>query len=489
MAVLGWLSIPDFLCVKHTNLKKCDRLNHVSRFPVHPSSASPHDTKFSRSYLNKDKKVVSASMLLYYLAAIFKGLHPRVDDDFVDKLNYHYTSAIIFAFAIIVSAKQYVGYPIQCWVPAQFTDAWEQYTENYCWVENTYYLPLTSAFPLEYGDRRARQISYYQWVPFVLALEALMFYIPCIMWRGLLHWHSGINVQSLTQMACDARMMDADARAATVQTIAGHMEDALEIQREVTDVSGLCVGKRWGSYVTCLYVFIKLLYLFNVVGQIFLLNTFLGTDNLFYGFHILKDLLNGREWEVSGNFPRVTMCDFEVRVLGNVHHHTVQCVLMINMFNEKIFLFLWFWFFMVSIVSVFSMGHWLLISFLPGQHMKFVRKYLRATDLATDRQSVKKFVHKFLGFDGVFCMRMISAHAGDIMATELVVALWHNFNDRVRKSPIEMFEAGAGQSPAKLDANFKTWLLGQTRAKPQFDGSNPTRGKKRRKSDGYFTFV
>jgi len=165
-------------------------------------------------------------------------------------------------------------------------------------------------------------------------------------------------------------------------------------------------------------------------------------------------------------------------------------VLMINMFNEKIFLFLWFWFFMVSIVSFFSMAHWMLMSFFPGQHMKFVRRYLRATDLATDRQSVKKFVHKFLGTDGVFCMRMISAHAGDIMATELIVALWQSFNDRVRKSPIEMFEGGVGQSPTKMETGFKSWL--SNNRKPMFEGSNTMHargGRKRRKSDGYFTFV
>lgn len=100
-------------------------------------------------------------------------------------------------------------------------------------------------------------------------------------------------------------------------------------------MSGMCVQKRWANYVTLLYVFIKMLYLGNVVLQVFMLNSFLGTDNLFYGFHILRDLLNGREWEVSGNFPRVTMCDFEVKqrglvsVLKNVlrYEYWVMCII------------------------------------------------------------------------------------------------------------------------------------------------------------------
>lgn len=42
-----------------------------------------------------------------------------------------------------------------------------------------------------------------------------------------------MSVQSLGQMACEARIMDANERASTIQCIAGHLQDALEVQREV----------------------------------------------------------------------------------------------------------------------------------------------------------------------------------------------------------------------------------------------------------------
>ncbi len=60
-----------------------------------------------------------------------------------------------------------------------------------------------------------------------------------------------------------------------------------------------------GIYLTIVYLFVKLLFIVNVVAQFFILNWFLGPNYTFWGFEIVRDLLYGIEWETSGHFPRV----------------------------------------------------------------------------------------------------------------------------------------------------------------------------------------
>ena len=54
----------------------------------------------------------------------------RADDDFIDRLHHSYTVIVLVVFAIIVSTKQYVGDPIQCWAPAYFSSNYIDYTNK-----------------------------------------------------------------------------------------------------------------------------------------------------------------------------------------------------------------------------------------------------------------------------------------------------------------------------------------------------------------------
>uniref|UniRef100_A0A1I7THD0 Metalloendopeptidase n=1 Tax=Caenorhabditis tropicalis TaxID=1561998 RepID=A0A1I7THD0_9PELO len=107
--------------------------------------------------------------------------------------------------------------------------------------------------------------------------------------------------------------------------------------------------------------------------QMYFMSRFLELDShRYYGYGIFYDLIMGKGWKESSNFPVVTYCDMQIRILGHVQRHTVQCVLVINIFTEK-----------------------------------FVRDYIK--------------------IDGIFVLRMITIHSGILMCTDIVDTMWDQY--------------------------------------------------------------
>uniref|UniRef100_A0A158P6M3 Innexin n=1 Tax=Angiostrongylus cantonensis TaxID=6313 RepID=A0A158P6M3_ANGCA len=291
--------------------------------------------------------------------SFINALSLRGDDDVVDRLNYYYTPIMLSIACVVISAKQknscvicpqYGGTPIECWVNPHSRESMEEYIESYCWIQNTYWVPMYENIPDDHTTREEKQIGYYQWVPFILIAEALMFSMPCIFWR-LLSWQSGLIFESCENKRGVPQLLHLLARNSSlaifqaIQALSSCFVDNLDLQSPNNDLRRSFIAKfkckrqlkeffemiptshpatsfRFlsGHYISTLYLLTKLLYMMNIVVQFVILNACLKSDEyLFFGFQVLQDLMNGKPWTESGHFPRVTLCDFEVRYLANLN--------------------------------------------------------------------------------------------------------------------------------------------------------------------------
>ena len=196
-------------------------------------------------------------------------------------------------------------------------------------------------------------------------------------------------------------------------------------------------GRRQGNYLISLYLVTKILFIINVVSQLFVLNSFLGTDYSMYGINVLQELMRGDDWTQSDRFPRVTMCDLKVRRLGNVQRYTVQCVLPINLFNEKIYLFLWFWMVFLATFTCLSLVTWTLRSMFYTDRRRYVKKHIDMMEDEDDEDAIhikddngkhfNAFMEDYLRQDGVFVLRLVGHNTNAITVTEFVWELWQKY--------------------------------------------------------------
>ncbi|CAF4093827.1 unnamed protein product [Rotaria magnacalcarata] len=219
----------------------------------------------------------------------------------------------------------------------------------------------------------------------------------------------------------------------------------------------LCVpGRHMGSYLLILFFVTKILFIVNSVGQLFLLNIFLGHNFASYGVDLIKKILNGEELAESIYFPRVTMCEFAVRNIQNVHVHTVQCVLPINLFNEKAFLFIWFWLAFLTVCNTYDLLAWFVRSFGRVRYA-YIKKRLELmqSDTHLRRMPAKEFIHRYLQHDGVLILRLLAYNSSDLVVTELIQQLWQ-FYKRVGSAGGPGSTTGSGVSSAVNQSSTRT---------------------------------
>jgi len=132
----------------------------------------------------------------------------------------------------------------------------------------------------------------------------------------------------------------------------------------------------------------------NVIGQIYFVDFFLDGEFSTYGSDVLKFTElepDERIDPMARVFPKVTKCTFhKYGPSGSVQKFDGLCVLPLNIVNEKIYVFLWFWFIILSILSGISLIY--RISVVAGPKLRHL--LLRARSRLAESEEVELVANK-----------------------------------------------------------------------------------------------
>lgn len=300
-------------------------------------------------------------------------------DNMVFRMHYRITSAILFLCCIIVTANNLIGDPINC-----LTDNNHGHVINtYCWITYTFTLPANNAKPvgthvahpgLGVNDGEKRYHAYYQWVPFMLFLQGVLFYIPHWMWK---QWEEG-KIRMISEGMRGAMIETKQERQAKTERVVQYLQETMHLHN---------------SYAAG-YFFCEVLNFVNTVGNIFFVDTFLGGAFLTYGTDVLKfSNMNqdDRTDPMIAVFPRVTKCTFhKFGGSGTIQTIDALCILALNILNEKIYIFLWFWFIILAVFSGLAVLYSMAIVLMPSTRETILKKRFKFGTSATVSTLIRK---------------------------------------------------------------------------------------------------
>jgi hypothetical protein len=387
-------------------------------------------------------------------------------DFFCDRLFHLHTPFMMLAFMGATQLKGALQSPINCWIPKEL-DRYSKYMTKLCWLKGTYYLPMDvfgnvideRLYDESENFKKEALITYYQWIGIILLLQAFMFYFPYVLWSFMAN-RSTFELNAMVEASNKYDVCNYPR-----ERIFKYLKSYFERSNKKTDFDKLrmdiqgslnsSISSRKSSncfisllkkltpikiYLHSMYLLTKFLYFSVVLVQLMLINAFLSSKTYkFNAFDSLRELVLGHELRETSVFPRIVQCDLnighEIR-LDRSHEYSIRCILPLNMFVEKIYIFLYVWCVALAIFVGFDLVKWShrFVNFeINFNFIKYRVKLIDTVNGDLDKRTLKVFINDYLGHDGVFVMRLIEKNSNIIVSQDLLRQLWFDFYKFVHK--------------------------------------------------------
>lgn len=309
------------------------------------------------------------------------------------RLHYQATVSLLLSFCLILTAKVLFGDTIDC----QRDMPRDNFYDNVCYSTGTYtrylvesdgqsnwfdnsianvtfradksakytYTGIMMASP-DSDKIRVFWHSYYQYVPVLLFIQAVMFYLPHYMWKL---WENG-TISSICKRLHENRFTPNEYFDSNYDLVY-YLQNCFHLNKSL-------VYKYYFCHVLCLL---------NLVLQIIALNVIFNYQFVSYGYlavrYLFDDDIYGirpfnmefakRHQRFNLNnpmdivFPKITACHVELggEAGKNINNYDFMCVLPLNILHDKFFLLLWFWFLILLVLTILQILYDLMFTLLP----------------------------------------------------------------------------------------------------------------------------
>jgi len=346
-----------------------------------------------------------------------------------DNAIFKLFSKVSFGFCIIASIlvglSEYIGKPITCTQSASNSIS-DEHFDAHCWIHgskhiNKHFQEHFECIADQSEEDGFPDTNYYQWVVFMLALNALLFKIPSLIWKffegGLMkEFHSGKSVKS--------NLLTDDTMRTNLKT---HMWYLQKLK-----------GQQMSYYIA--FMVCQLLNLAMLTANWWATDKFLSGNFHTYGSDVMYYYRQDSSYRRNSDNPSPMCNAFPTKVSCTMNYvgtgdGTAKinglCLLSQNIINEKIYLFLWFWFVLMGILGSAQLVFEVAILAIPNIRGTLIARQI-GTFLSGD---MKKYVQRTCSIGDWFLLYQIGKNTNKAFFYNLIeqLSLKNNSNPKRTK--------------------------------------------------------